>query len=226
MASTASRLQAAQKVRRALQLRTEGYTWPQVAEQVGYSSAQHACRAVTDYFKKVPSEDADSLRATETEHLMMLRREAMALLRATQYVVSAKGDLVRDDDGRLVQDIQHRDRAINTLVRISESLRRLHGADQPARLAVTIEEEIAIDADIDVFISEMTNSAVAVTAPEGMFVAERDETGYPVRLEPLPGYICRSGRYVPGPDLLREILGLDGISEILALPSGGNHVRP
>jgi hypothetical protein len=43
MASTASRLQAAHKVRRAFQLRTDGCTWTEVAEEVGYSSAQHRC---------------------------------------------------------------------------------------------------------------------------------------------------------------------------------------
>lgn len=87
-----------------LHLRTEGCTWPQVAEEVGYSCAQHVCRAVTTYLRKVPAEDADALRATETEHLPMLRRETIALLRATQYVVSVRGDLVRDDDGKLAQD--------------------------------------------------------------------------------------------------------------------------
>ena len=183
MSNTERRLTAAQKASKAIELRCRGVTWNAVAAQVGYSSAEHACRAVTNALAKYPSQAADELRKIEDIRLDNLEAEAWKNYRTVQFQVCSRG-LVTDDDGLPIPDNSHRDRALNTLLRICESRRRLHGLDRPVRLSIeSQDEDDALLAELNGFIEDSLRHR-DVPIPDGMVVAERDDTGYPTRLVP------------------------------------------
>jgi hypothetical protein len=48
MSHTERRLNAAQKAKKTIELRCRGVGWDAVADMCGYSSAQNACRAVSN----------------------------------------------------------------------------------------------------------------------------------------------------------------------------------
>jgi hypothetical protein len=128
----------AQKIARAAEMRDQGYPWDEVARAFGWSNADSAGRAVRSYFAKHPSLDVEAVREEEERQLQTLRREAWKSYKTVQFAVSSRG-LVTDDEGLPVVDYSHKDRALNTLLRISESRRRLHGADRPVRVAIETE---------------------------------------------------------------------------------------
>jgi hypothetical protein len=141
----APRAAAAQKAVRAIELRDHGHTWDEIAQLVGFSAARSANRAATRYLASHPSPEVDAVRADEERQLLLLRKEAWKNYRTVQFAVSARG-LVTDDEGLPIPDYSHKDRALNTLLRISESRRRLHGADRLAKDHQASEE---IDAALE-----------------------------------------------------------------------------
>lgn len=63
------RISAAEKQARALNLRKAGYTFEQIAEDIGYASPSGASKAVYAALKKTIQEPADELRKIELERL-------------------------------------------------------------------------------------------------------------------------------------------------------------
>jgi len=98
--------------------------------------------------------------------------------------LSCARGLVTDDEGLPVPDHSNKDRALNTLLRISESRRRLHSADRPIKVVVeSQDEDDALLAELDAYIADCVQRR-DVPIPDGMVVVERDSTGYPTRLAP------------------------------------------
>ncbi len=99
-----------------------------------------------------------------------MRREAFKNYRTVQFAISAKG-LVTTDDGLPVVDYAHRDRALNTLLRISESRRRLLGLDWQARDQQEIDEiDAALEDEFSGWIADLQAQArreAEVTRPAG-----------------------------------------------------------
>jgi hypothetical protein len=177
------RLAAIKKAECALEHHLQGQTWEQAAKAAGYSCARSACAAVTKYLASHPTEGVEELRKIEDQHLLMLRREAWKNFRTVQFMTSARG-LVEDADGLPVVDHSHKDKVLNTLLRISESRRRLLGLDQPVRVAIeSQDEDDALLAELDAYIEDSLRHR-DVPVPDGMVVVERDPTGYPVSLDP------------------------------------------
>lgn len=63
------RITAAQKQRRALELRAAGKTFPQIAEELGYRSVSSAYGAVMRGLERTLQEPAEELRRLEAERL-------------------------------------------------------------------------------------------------------------------------------------------------------------
>jgi hypothetical protein len=104
-------------------------------------------------------------REEEERQLLLLRREAWKQYRTVQWAVSSRG-LVLDADDNPVPDNSHRERWIAILTRISESRRRLHGADRPVSIRLT-EDEDALDAEIDAWLAERDERADSFSVPDG-----------------------------------------------------------
>lgn len=69
-----SKLAAAEKRRQAMQLRTAGATYEEIARTLGYSSRSAAYHAVQKALKDMLQEPADDLRKVEAERLDKLQR--------------------------------------------------------------------------------------------------------------------------------------------------------
>ncbi|MCD2119433.1 MULTISPECIES: hypothetical protein [Rhodococcus] len=102
-----------QRQRRAVELRTKGKTYEQIAEQCGYSTRGAAYRAVMGMLNRQESASAGELRRLEDARLDLLTRRLYAELEVLN---------PGDDPGAVV-------RIVDGLMRLGESRRRLHSVD-------------------------------------------------------------------------------------------------
>jgi hypothetical protein len=137
-------IDTARRDARAAELRAKGWQYQAIADELGWSARGDACRAVQRVLKETVQEAGDELRAMERDRLDRLSAAAWAVL-DRQHVTVSNGQIIRLDGEPLLDDgpiLQ----AIDRLLRISESRRKLEGLDAPSRVsvdAVTIGEEIA-----------------------------------------------------------------------------------
>lgn len=113
MVSQEQQIAAAERQRRALEMRRQGKPYSEIATEVGYASASGAHAAVRTALKKTLQEPADELRRLENTRL-----DAMLL---ALWPAIVKGDA----------------KAIAAGVKISERRAKLNGLDEPAELDVT-----------------------------------------------------------------------------------------
>jgi len=130
---TGTRETAAERRVKALELRKQGQSYRAIAAQLGinertaHTDVQRALRALA----ALEQASAAEYRTMELERLDTLTVEAARVLSATHPLVSG-GKVLRDvtDDGPKLA-------AIDRLLRISESRRKLLGLDAPAKTALT-----------------------------------------------------------------------------------------
>lgn len=131
---------------RAAELRSEGLSYSAIAREMGWASKSSAYDAVQRAFRATLTEPADQARAVELARLETLHDAALGVLQRRHLTVShGRIITVKDDDGHDVPLIDDGPvlQAIDRIVRISESRRKLLGLDAPARVDLTME---AIDA--------------------------------------------------------------------------------
>src|SRR6266545_3744793 len=138
---TAPRVDAALRDARALELRAAGATYRQIADALQVSLAT-AHKAVDRGLDRTRREPAERLRQLEQERLDALQRQAVQVLRARHLVIQG-GKVVLDEQGRPYVDHGPTLAAIGQLVRLSESRRRLLGADAPARVDARVDLRVA-----------------------------------------------------------------------------------
>lgn len=136
-------LDGAEKRAAAARLRSKGWTYGRIAEELGFADKASAYNAVQKVLKETVQEAGDELRQMERERLDHLSEAAWAVLER-QHVIVSNGRVVDlngaplPDDGPVLQ-------AIDRLLRISESRRKLEGLDAPSRVSV---EADALGAEI------------------------------------------------------------------------------
>lgn len=121
----------------AARLQGEGYTYREIANELGYSDKAAALRGVRRAYHAIAKKGGAG-RALERrqQELDLLWESAMEILENNHVVVSngkviaINGDPLSDDGPRL--------QAIAELRRINESRRKLEGTDQPAKTEVTL----------------------------------------------------------------------------------------
>lgn len=127
----------------AAELRAKGWSYQRIADELGWGNKGDAHHAVQRILQETVQEAGDDLRTMERERLDRLSAAAWEVL-DRQHVTVSNGQIVRldgtplPDDGPVLQ-------AIDRLLRISESRRKLDGLDAPSRVsvdAITIGEEI------------------------------------------------------------------------------------
>lgn len=120
------RISAAEKRRKALQLRKGGASYDAIARQVGYANRGNAHHAVMQELRELPRDDAADVLALEVERLDQL---LMAL-----WPAAMKGNV----------------RSAETVIRLMERRAKLQGLDAPVQATITHAA-----ADVDAAVAEL-----------------------------------------------------------------------
>lgn len=132
----------------AAQLRADGLSYRQIAAALGYGHPQSAHDAVARAMAEVIAEPAAAAVQFELERLDLAYRKTLAVLERHHVTVS-NGRVVElhgeplEDDGPVLA-------AVDRLIRISESRRKLLGLDSPTKTAISgglTYEVIGIDTE-------------------------------------------------------------------------------
>lgn len=116
----------------ALRLRAKSWTLRKIAEQLGYGNESNVRRALAAATSRIEAPDVEHYRQVEDAKLDQLEAAARKVLEA-RHLVLHQGQAVTHD-GRVVTDDGPVLAAVATLVRISESRRKLWGLDAPTKI--------------------------------------------------------------------------------------------
>lgn len=141
------------RVAQAITMRLEYKTWPEIAAALGWghsTSAMIAVKREMERRRTAMDDTLDELRTREFDRLEALGREALRILNTDHYVVSG-GTVVTSSLGtydletpRPLLDDGPKLQAINTLVKVSESLRRLLGLDVATKVDASVNVQYTI----------------------------------------------------------------------------------
>lgn len=131
-------LEGAQKDARAAELRGQGWTYQRIADELGWANKGDAWHAVDRVLKTTVREAGKELRELEHARLDRLSTAAWEVLNR-QHVTVNNGQIIRLDGEPLPDDAPVL-QAIDRLLRISESRRKLDGLDAPSRVSVDAQQ--------------------------------------------------------------------------------------
>lgn len=132
----------AERDAQAARLMTMAFDYGEIAQQMGYADRSGAFRAVQRALLATVAEPAAHLRVIEVARLDIALRKAWDVMCARHIVVN-QGRVVCDpDSGEPLTDHGPVLAAINTVIKISESRRKLLGLDAPTRHEVITPEQI------------------------------------------------------------------------------------
>ncbi len=121
----------------AVKLRMQGFTWQQIANQLGYASQGHACTDVKrglDRARKDFAVTVEQWRDLELQRLEDLERKARTVY---DDYVTGTGTLGGSDDQRLA--------AMDRMLKVADRRARLLGLDQPVKHEVTGQVLYAVE---------------------------------------------------------------------------------
>lgn len=124
---------------RAIELRRNGATYPQIAERLSISEAG-ARKIVKRVLDRMVTEAVPDVRKLELDRLDQLHVQALLVLQREHVVVSA-GKPVLGFDGRPMRDDGPTLQAIRTILTIQERRARLLGLDAPLKQDITVRTE-------------------------------------------------------------------------------------
>lgn len=119
----------------ASRLRSEGKTYQQIADELGYSDRGCAWRGVQRARRAILREPAEHLIQVESARLDELYVAALDVLERDHPAIS-NGRVMYDGHGTALLDDGPKLAALRELRQIRESYRKLHGLDQPAKVEV------------------------------------------------------------------------------------------
>lgn len=126
-------IETAERDADACRLRTEGQTYAQIAETLGYNDKAAAQKAVERALTAIVAEPASHLRALEDARLDVALVVAFRVLR-TKHITVSNGRLILDPVTELpLQDDAPNLAAIDRIVKISDRRAKLHGLDAPVK---------------------------------------------------------------------------------------------
>lgn len=128
MGTSAEDIERAERDAEILRLRRRGLTLQDIGDRFDLSH-QRVSQIVKAALAALPAITAEDIRAQELEYLDQLRAEVAEVVKRRHAVLYQGADTGFDDDGPLLQ-------AIAQGVRVSESIRKLTGADAPVRTDV------------------------------------------------------------------------------------------
>lgn len=128
-------LDTAQRDADAARMRSRGHTYQEIADQLGFSNKGTAYAAVHRAIAEVVAEPAADAVAFELERLDQLHQAALKVLESHHVIVN-NGKVI-ELNGRPLPDDGPVLAAIDRLLRISESRRKLLGLDQPTKQQIS-----------------------------------------------------------------------------------------
>ncbi len=129
--------ETARRDARAAELRAEGWTLQAIADELGFSSKTSALYGIRNALREIVKEPAEKLLAQEVARLDTLYEEALAILERDHVTVS-HGKIITGEEGKPLLDDGPKLQAIDRLLRVRESYRRLLGLDQPAKVDASV----------------------------------------------------------------------------------------
>lgn len=128
----------------AMRLKSEGRTYQQIADELGYFDRGHAWRGVQRAMKAVLREPAEELIAVEAARLDELYVQALDILEREHVMVSHGKIVVDTATGEPLLDDGPRLAALRELRQIRESYRKLHGLNAPQRTETTLSGSVSL----------------------------------------------------------------------------------
>ncbi|WP_432010175.1 hypothetical protein [Streptomyces cucumeris] len=128
--------ESAQRDAAAADLRAQRYSYQRIADELGYNGKGDAWRGVQRAMKAIVQESAERLIRAEAAQLDELYVEALEVLQRDHLTVS-HGKIIYGEDGEPLLDDGPRLQAIDRLVKIRESFRKLHGLDAATKTEVS-----------------------------------------------------------------------------------------
>jgi hypothetical protein len=119
----------------ACRMRSEGYTYTQVAEELGYYGKNDAHRAVQRALMDVIQEPAEELLAIEVMRAQERYLRAKHIVETDSPVVS-HGKIVYDDAGRPLIDHMQKLAALDRMERAADKLAKLCGLYAPKQVEI------------------------------------------------------------------------------------------
>lgn len=143
-------LTTAEREAEAARLRSLGWTYQRIADNLGWSNKGDAHHAVSKVLRETVQEAGNDLRALELTRLDALTAAANEVLEREHITVS-NGRIVSRDDGTPILDDAPVLQAIDRLLKIQERRSRLLGLDAPVKrdISLTDERAAAIEALAD-----------------------------------------------------------------------------
>lgn len=149
-------LEGAERDAEVARLRSAGFSFKQIAERVGYANQSSAYKAYKRALAAVPVEAVQELRATSLARLDLATRRVLEVLYRNHLHVAASGRVaVHPATGEMLTDDGPLLAAVDRLVKLEERRARLLGLDSPARVDMTISDEM--DQRIKALMAEMGN---------------------------------------------------------------------
>ncbi|MFJ1698176.1 hypothetical protein ACIOHC_24175 [Streptomyces sp. NPDC088252] len=144
-------LSTAERDAAAADLRSKGWTYPRIAEHLGYNHRADAYNAVQRVLKETVREAGEELRTLELERLDALYVAASEVLER-EHVTVSNGRVV-DLHGAPIPDDGPVLAAIDRLLKIQERRARLLGLDAPVKRDISLTDERA--AAIEALVEEL-----------------------------------------------------------------------
>lgn len=129
----------------AIQLRIEGCTFEEIADQLGYAHRTEARKAVIDGLRQRMldrKEFADALIQLELERYESMERVVHEIL-AKRHLVINNGEVVTVDGQQVVNDAPAL-ACLDRLLKISEARRRMLGMDAPVKTDVHMGGDLQV----------------------------------------------------------------------------------
>lgn len=133
-------LSTAEREAEAARLRSLGWTYQRIADELGWSNKGDAHHAVQRVLRDTVQEAGDDLRALELTRLDALYVAANEVL-ARKHVTVSNGRIVSGTDGGPILDDAPVLQAIDRLLKIQERRSKLLGLDAPIKKDVSLTDE-------------------------------------------------------------------------------------
>lgn len=137
-------ISSVQRDAQAARLKSEGKTYQQIADELGYADRGNAWRGVQRARRAVLREPAEELIAVEAARLDELYVQALDILEREHVMVSHGKIVVDASTGEPLLDDGPRLAALRELRQIRESYRKLHGLNAPQRTETTLSGAVSL----------------------------------------------------------------------------------
>lgn len=127
-----------------------GLNWEEVAQAVGYTNGTHASTDINRYLKRLrrdTDKEIEGLVQQQDMRYASYRRRAHSIMVSSHPLVQG-GKIVRDDEGRPIQDAGPQLAALQTLLRIEKQWSELHGTEASKKLEIALDRRGDIESNL------------------------------------------------------------------------------